>query len=374
MENQLPFSRRDFIRNSSLAIAATVITPGLSALMADDVPMQKTLGLALVGLGQYSSQKLAPALEQTKNVRLTGIVTGTPSKAKAWKKKYGIPDKNVYDYANFDDIAHNKDIDIVYVVLPNSMHKEFVIRAAKAGKHVICEKPMATSVADAQEMIKACKDNNVQLAMGYRLHFEPFNKAVMEFGQTEKFGKVKSIKAIDNQKMAGKGVDVWRLRRNLSGGGPLMDLGVYCVQGACYTMGKNPIAVTAQYGAVTDPTTFYDVEESIRFQLEFEGGVVADCQSSYSDEGNELSGTAQNGWWKIAPAYAYDGKKGETHSGPMQITETFEQVDQMDGIARSILDKKPNIVPGEMGLRDVIILMAIYESADNGGKRVPLKI
>ncbi|PQK90868.1 glucose-fructose oxidoreductase, partial [Pantoea ananatis] len=116
---------------------------------------------------------MAPALQQTKECYLAGIVTGTPSKAEAWKQKYNIPDKNIYNYQNFDQIANNPDIDIVYVVLPPSMHREYVIRAANAGKHVWCEKPMAISVQECQDMIDACKKNKRSLAIGYRLQHEP---------------------------------------------------------------------------------------------------------------------------------------------------------------------------------------------------------
>lgn len=270
-----------------------------------------TLGIALVGLGQYSTNQLAPALVETENCYLAGIVTGTPTKAEAWKEKYNIPDKNIYNYENFDEIANNDDIDIVYVVLPISMHAEFTIRAAKAKKHVICEKPMALNAEEAQSMVDACAENGVLLAIGYRLHFEPFNQRVMELGQNEIFGKVQSIEAIDNSNMTRGSLDVWRLDKELAGGGPLMDLGIYCVQGAVYTMGRNPIAVTARFGEVTEPEYFHQVEQSITWEMEFEGGVVAKCESSYADkEGkNLLAGKAENGWWKLEPAYNYNGKK-----------------------------------------------------------------
>src|SRR5690606_28410854 len=226
------------------------------------------LGIALVGLGTYSASQLAPALLETEHCYLAGIVTGTPSKIGQWKEKYNIPDKNIYTKYSFYQIADNPVIDIVYVVFPNSMHAEYTIRAAKAKKHVICEKPMAITVEEAQKMLDACRENGVQLAIGYRLHFEPFNKRVMELGQQQIFGKVKSIEAKNTSDMTQGSLDVWRLRKDLAGGGPLMDMGIYCVQGVCYTMGKNPVAVTAKFGEITNPTYFYDVEESITWQME----------------------------------------------------------------------------------------------------------
>jgi predicted dehydrogenase len=377
--------RRRLIKGISLGIGTSVLgTPFLSFGSTNQEEMARRntspkqdgkLGIALVGLGQYSANELVPALLETEHCYLAGIVTGTPSKIPYWQEKYNIPEKNVYNYENFDQIANNPDIDIVYVVLPNSMHAEFTIRAAKAKKHVICEKPMATNVQVAQRMLDACRENGVQLAIGYRLHFEPFNKRVMELGQQEIFGKVKSIEAINTSDMTQGNPDVWRLRKDLSGGGSLMDIGIYCVQGACYTLGKVPIAVSAEFGEITKPTYFYEVEESISWKMDFGDGVVADCRSSYFEkETAVLAAKAENGWWRLDPAYPYDGKKGETHEGKMGLPNINEQAKQMDGQALSFKNNEKSIVPGEMGLRDMKILEAIQESAKNGGKRVELRL
>ncbi|MCC9139028.1 Gfo/Idh/MocA family protein, partial [Pontibacter silvestris] len=284
--------------------------------------------------------------------------------------KYNIPEKNIYSYETFDQIKDNPDIDIIYIVLPNGMHAEYTIRAAQAGKHVISEKPMATSVEDAQRMIEACKQNNVSLSIGYRLHFEPHNQRVMELGQQQVYGKINKIEAADSFVFGGS-PDKWRLDKQLAGGGPLMDLGVYCVQGACYTTGQKPVAVTAKFGEVTRPEYFDEVEQSISWQLEFSDGVVADCTSSYNESAGKLRGEAENGWWELDPAYSYSGIKGETSEGEMDFPQVNQQARQMDGIAQSIMDGKASRVPGEMGLRDVKILMAIYEAAQTG-KRVEI--
>jgi predicted dehydrogenase len=328
----------------------------------------KKLGVALVGLGQYSEKQLAPALQKTLNCKLTAIVTGTPEKAGEWKEKYKIPDKNVYNYQNFDSIKDNPDVDIVYVVLPNSLHAEYTIRAAKAGKHVICEKPMATTVKDCEAMIQACKQAGKMLSIGYRLHFEPHNLTVAEFGKKKMYGNVKKIMAIDSQEME-KGV--WRLDRERAGGGPLMDLGIYCVQGAIYAAGTNPIRVSAKEGAKTDVEKFAEVEQTIDFQLEFPGSVIANCHTSYAESGNLLRMEAEKGWYELQPAFAYDGIKGKTSQGDMGLKNVNQQALQMDDFAGCILDKKPTRVPGEMGLRDVKILMAIYEAARTG-KPMPI--
>ena len=375
------YSRRDFLitLGSSTLLAPLALNGCATKSGTQEAPVaekksvkKEKLGIALVGLGKYSSTQLAPALQETRNCYLAGIVTGTPAKAKAWKKQYNIPDSNIYNYKNFDDIIENKEIDVVYIVLPNSMHAEYTIRAAKAGKHVICEKPMATNVKDAEAMIKACHENNVQLAIGYRLHYEPFHLRVMRLGQDKIFGKVKSIEARDSGNLTDGYPDIWRLRKDLAGGGPLMDLGIYCVQGALYTMGKNPLSVSAKFGPVTNPSYFYEVEESISWKMEFDDDVIAECSSSYSADENILAGTAENGWWKISPAYSYEGKEGITSQGKMDLPNINEQAKQMDSQVESFMNNLMPETSGEMGLRDMKILMAIYESARADGKKIIL--
>ena len=329
----------------------------------------KKLGIALVGLGKYSEGQLAPALQETKLCKLTAIVTGTPEKAEKWKKKYNIADKNVYSYENFDSIKDNPDVDIVYVVLPNSMHAEYTIRAAKAGKHVICEKPMAVSVRECEQMIQACKEADKLLSIGYRLHFDPHNMTMAEFGTKKTYGKVKKIIALDSQEMeAGE----WRLDKKLAGGGPLMDLGVYCVQGCLYTTGELRISVTAKFGKKDDKEKFKTVEQSISFQLQFPSGAQSECNTSYADQQNLLRAEAEKGWFELQPAFGYDGLKGKTSHGSLDIINVNQQAFQMDDFAHCVMNKQKSKVPGEMGLRDVKILMAIYEAAVTG-KKVLLK-
>lgn len=325
----------------------------------------KKLGIALVGLGKYSEEQLAPALQETKLCKLTAIVTGTPEKAEKWKSKYDIPEKNIYNYKNFDRIKDNPDVDIVYVVLPNAMHAEYTVRAAKAGKHVICEKPMAISVKECQEMIKACKDANRLLSIGYRLHFDPFNMTMAEFGSRKTYGNVKKVFALDSQEME---AGAWRLDKKHSGGGPLMDLGIYCVQGALYTTGELPVSVTAKFGMKEDTEKFKTVEQSISFQLQFPSGAEADCNTSYADTQNLLRAEAEKGWFELSPAYAYDGLKGKTSRGALDIINVNQQAFQMDDFANCVIKKQKSKVPGEMGMRDVKILMGIYEAAATGKK------
>lgn len=328
------------------------------------------LGIALVGLGNYAGGQLAPALQETEHCYLAGIVTGTPSKIDKWKSKYDIPDKNVYNYETFDLIKDNPDIDIIYVVLPNSMHAEYVVRAAKAGKHVICEKPMAITVEDCDKMIAACKEAGKMLSIGYRLHFEPYNKEMARLGQNKVYGNIK--KMIGQFGFEAGDPTQWRLKKTMAGGGPLMDVGIYCVQAFCYTSGLEPIAVTAKEGPKTDPEKFNEVEESLSWQFEMPGGIIADGQCSYGENMNLLRAEAGKGWFELDPAYNYSGQKGATSDGKLDFPKVNQQAKQMDDFAMAIKNKRPTPVPGEMGRRDVKYLQAIYE-AMRTGQRVEIK-
>ncbi|MGK4568358.1 Gfo/Idh/MocA family protein [Flavobacterium sp. 3HN19-14] len=222
-------SRRSFVNKLGLGVGASIVISTLPSFMTQEKSQKpytgKKLNIALCGLGHYAGI-LASGIEVSDYCNLAGIVTGSPEKAIKWKAKYNIPDKNIYNYQNFDEIINNKDIDLVYVVLPNGLHKEFVIRSAKAGKNVITEKPMAISVADCEAMIKACDDNNVQLAIGYRLHYEPTHLEIKRLGQQKVFGQVRFIEAslgyktydtLDKTTIVDKSKD-WRLNKKLSGG------------------------------------------------------------------------------------------------------------------------------------------------------------
>jgi predicted dehydrogenase len=372
-------SRRKFIYDLGLAALSVPVISALSDCNNkpdEDKSMQRIknekaagkLGIALVGLGSYAGGQLAPALQQTEHCYLAGIVTGTPSKAEEWKTKYSIPAENIYDYKSFDKIKDNPDIDIIYVVLPNNMHAEYTIKAAQAGKHVICEKPMAITVADCDKMIEACKKANKMLSIGYRLHFEPYNLEMVRLGKEKVFGNIKKMTGqfgFDAQK------GIWRLNKEMAGGGPLMDVGIYCIQGFCYTTGTEPMAVKAQEGPKTDMERFSQVEQSLTWQFEMPGGIIAEGTSSYAENMNLLRADAEKGWFELKPAFNYGGMKGATSNGPMDLPKVNQQAKQMDDFAMAVKDKRPTKVPGEMGRRDVKLLQAIYE-AMRTGQRVPI--
>lgn len=369
------FSRRKFIRDAGFASLSIPLLSSYSNCHQEQ-PNKKImrnkkdgkLGIALVGLGSYAGGQLAPALDQTEHCYLAAIVTGTPSKAISWKEKYNIPENNIYNYENYDSIKDNPDIDIIYVVLPNAMHAEYTIRGAHAGKHMICEKPMGISIAECDQMIDACKKAGKSLSIGYRLHFDPYHLEMVRLGTQKVYGTIKKMNA-GFSFVAPKGI--WRLDKKLSGGGPLMDLGIYCLQAVCYTTGMEPVAVTAQSPPVSDKTKFIDVEETLSFQMEMPGGLIAECRTSYSERMNVLRAEAEKGFFELSPAFNYSGLKGKTSHNVIDYPQLSQQAKQMDGIALSIKNKKTSIVPGEMGRRDMKIITAIYE-AMRTGKRVIL--
>ncbi|SKC04093.1 Gfo/Idh/MocA family protein [Dyadobacter psychrophilus] len=353
--------RRDFLSSLTLASAATLFTG--SSLLAATAPKKEKLGIALVGLGYYSTDLLAPALQLTEKCQLVGIVTGTPSKAETWKAKYNIPEKNIYNYQNFDQIANNPDIDIVYVVLPPSMHREFVVRAAKAGKHVFCEKPMAPSVADCEAMISACKSNKVKLAIGYRCQHDPNIQAYMKVAKEQKFGKVKMVNSaagyVDNR------TTHWKQNKAL-GGGVMGDMGVYALQGARLATGEEPISVIAQ-ASTTRPEIYKEVEETMMFMLDFPSGARAACQTSFGINMNHLQINYEKGWVKMEPQSGYSGNKGSMSDGTIiNFPIKSQQAKQMDEDCLAIMNNTDLIAPGEEGLRDIRVVEAIYKSVKSG--------
>ena len=359
-------TRRTFLQQSSRGLGALALGSAvwpLSQTRACVAPPSRPLGVALVGLGSYSTHQLAPALQETQYCRLAGIVTGSPEKVPVWQEKYGIPDAQVYSYDTFDRIADDPAIDIVYVVLPNAMHAEYTIRAAQAGKHVICEKPMAVSVAECDAMIAACAQAGVSLSIGYRLHFDPFHQEAMRLAATGELGAVKLMEHSFGFRDMER--DNWRFSKALAGGGALMDVGIYALQSTCYCSGEVPLAVTAQE-TKTYPARFADIDETLRWQMDFPSGAVAACTTSYAIRVHHLHTYCEEGNYEIAPAYGYGGIKGQVAGEPMPFAPVNQQALQMDGFAQHLLEGTPNRVPGEMGRRDMAIIEAIYRAVASG--------
>jgi predicted dehydrogenase len=356
-------NRRQFILQSGLALGA-LGTSSLTAACAP--PPAKKLGVALVGLGNYATRQLAPALQHTELSELRGIVTGTPAKAKEWAEKYTIPTKNIYNYQTFDQIKDNPDIDIVYVVLPNALHAEYSIRAAQAGKHVICEKPMALNVRECEQMIQACRKAKVKLSIGYRLYFEPHHLEMQRLGTQKSLGAVKTLESSLGFSMADP--KIWRLDKALGGGGAIMDLGVYCIQGARRTIGELPSAVTAQ-GYVIDKSVFKGIYEMMMFQMEFPGGAVSNSTTTYSSYVDRLYATTDYRWFELNPSYNATGASGNSSEGKISFeTLPFQQIRQMDAFSENILKDTKPLASGEEGLIDMKIIEAVVRSADTGKK------
>lgn len=364
-----PFvSRRRFLGQLSAAGALALAARPLRAAE----PAGKKLGVALVGLGGYSTGQLGPALKITEHCRLTGVVTGSPEKGRKWAAEYGFPETSIYGYDTMAKMADNPDIDIVYVVTPNGLHAEHAIAAAKAGKHVICEKPMANTVADCDAILAACQQAGVRLGIGYRLHYDPYHEELRRLVRTQEFGPF--------LKMGGgfaftMGQPQWRAQKKLAGGGPLMDLGVYVIQETFMAAGDVPaVAITARERPKRRPEFFVDVEESIEWTMEFANGAVCEGFTSYNDNRNDFVAMAPNGWYGVGPAYSYRRLSAATSRGPVTVTPpASQQALQMDGFAQDVMLQRPSPVPGEMGRRDMVVVEAIYASAAAGGKRVELK-
>jgi len=355
-------TRRKFmVQAAAFGVAPFISTRVTRALAAAS---RRPLGFALCGLGGLSTYQLAPALQATKNCRLTGIITGTPAKAAKWQAHYGLAAKNIYDYDSMHRMADNPDIDVVYVVTPNALHLDHALAAAKAGKHVLCEKPMEISVARCRQMIDAVRAADRMLAIGYRCRFEPHHLECMRIARDRDFGALKLIDAHFSNYTQGS---VWRLKRALAGGGPLMDVGIYALQAARYLTGEEPmwISATTTQG---DPVRFAEVEESVLWQMKFPGGAVSHCGSSYDSAGlGYFRAIAERGWFGLEPAFNYDGIHGMRSDGKaINFSPTDQFAVEMDEFSRCIMEKTPTRVPGEEGLRDVSLMMTIYESARTG--------
>jgi len=370
-------SRRHFIQKLTFSAVALPFLPDFGAISSNGFDNQSyegpVLRVAIMGLGSYGT-RVAEAMQACKKAKLVGAISGTPSKLKEWQSKFNIPAKNCYNYSNFDGIKNNKDIDAVYVITPNALHHDQVIRVAKAGKHAICEKPMAVNAKEGQEMIDACNKANVKLLVGYRMHFEPNTLEIIRMRKAGELGKIKFFQGLTGFTIGDP--SQWRLNKELAGGGAMMDIGIYSINGARYMVGEEPIWVTAQE-TKTDPVKFKEgVDETIQFQFGFPSGAVASCLSTYNMNNLDrffLDG--DKGFAELQPATGYGPIKGRTHKGELDKPHVTHQTVQMDEMAGIILENKQPVVPvdGQEALKDLKIIDAIYLAAKTG-KKVDLKL
>ncbi len=355
--------RRAFLRQAlaSAALPWAAARPGRTAQAS--APDRK-LGFALCGLGSLSTQQIAPALQHTRYCRLAGVVSDSPEKASQWRARYGIPPHGVYTYDTMHRMRDNPDIDVVYVVTPNALHLDHAVAAARAGKHVFCEKPLEISVERCQQMIEAVRGAGRSLGVAYRCQFEPHHLECMRLSRERTFGRLKVIDAYF-------GFDIdrsnWRLKRVLSGGGPLMDVGIYALQATRYLTGEEPVWVSA-ITTTGDPARFSEVEESVIWEARFPSGVVSHCGASFGAAPvGYLRAIAERGWFALDPAFPYHGIRGTRSDGQaIEFPDTDQFAVEMDDFAQSILTGRPSKVSGEEGLRDVRAMQAIYESARSG--------
>jgi glucose-fructose oxidoreductase len=355
-------SRRKVIK--ALAIGGTGILLSPFSCLSEGKRKERKLGVALVGLGYYSTDLLAPALQMTKHCYLAGIVTGSPAKAERWQKQYNIPDKNVYNYGNFDQIANNDSIDVIYIVLPPSMHMEYVIKAARAGKHVWCEKPMAMSIKECQAMIDACRENKRSLAIGYRLQHEPNTKEYRRIIQNGLLGKVKTVQSAAGYRETR--TDHWKQKKEM-GGGVLGDMGVYAIQGLRLGTNMEPLSVLEAKISTTRPEIYRDgLPEIVEARLSFPEGITTEMKTSFAENINFLDIQCEKGNIRMAPYSGYSGIKGNSPLGSINFNYEvpWQQANQMDQDAISIMEGKKMAVPGEEGLRDIRVVEAIYQSAE----------
>ena len=362
-KSNLLLSRRDFLRGLSITTAGLALTPRyITELLAQK--SGRKLGMAMLGLGGYAANQLAPALRETKLCQLTAVVTGHPEKGEKWAQQYNLKKENVYSYENFDRIADNRDVDIVYVVTPPALHPEFTIRAAKAGKHVISEKPMATSVSDCDRMIAACKKAKVQLGIGYRMHYDLFRKELMRIAQAQEFGPFMKMSGTFSFVM---NEHQWRVEKKLAGGGAMMDLGIYVLQAASQAANAYPVSVTAHEEPKLRPDFFNETEETIKFTLNFANGATCEGTTSFNGQGNYFKAEGSKGWFEMTRgAFNYNGGVGQTSKGPLNYPWINQQAAQMDDFAECVLSGRKTPVPGEMGRTHIAIIMAVYEAARTG--------
>lgn len=406
-------SRRNFIGNTGKGLVAATIIGGLTTDTAQaqtgssvgvgggksmtnvitvDVPSQHAtserqqengasmlkpdnrIGYAIVGIGELTIGQIMPAFGSCKYSKPVALVSGDAAKAKKVAAQHGIPEKNIYNYQNFDQIKNNPDIDAVYIVLPNSMHEEFVIRSAKAGKHVLCEKPMANSSKEAQNMIDACKKAGKKLMIAYRIQYEPNNRLMMKWTREKHFGQVKVIDSVNVQNIGDP--NQWRLKKALAGGGSLPDIGLYCINTNRFLTGEEPYMVSAVMHTDTADPRFKEVEDKVMWQMFFPSGTIANNTTAYSvhDSKHYRCYADNGGWFGMDPAFNYNGLKIEASKaeGKLEmkqnviVGEKQQFALEMDHFAQCIMENKEPYTPGEEGLQDHKIMEAIYEAAKSG--------
>jgi predicted dehydrogenase len=369
------FTRRGFISKVGKGlvvanVAGTFLKDAAArqGLQVPDPPGKK-MGWAIVGLGSLSINQILPAFAKCEKSKVTALVSGHPDKANKLALRYGVSPKNIYNYQNYDTIKDNPEVDIIYIVLPNSMHAEYAVRGFQAGKHVLTEKPMANTPVDCQKMIDAGRAAGKKLMVAYRCRYEPFNREAIRIARSGELGPIQVILA-DAGFNAGN-PDQWRLKKDMAGGGSLMDIGIYALNATRYLTSEEPTEINAlMYSTPGDPR-FKEVEETINFQLRFPSGALANCTSSYGyfpQSHYRVVGT--KGWLEMDPATWYSGLRLRVGTGNVISEKELGERDhfalEMDHMSQCAMENKEPLTPGEEGLRDIKLMMGIYEAAKTG--------
>lgn len=355
--------RRDFTKLSALALGWTCLPSFAQSAGASEKP----IGYAAIGLGTISDIFMR-ACANSHIAKVTALVTGHPdTKGVKYAAMYGIPKTSIYNYETFDPIVDNKDVNAVYIGLPNSMHCEYTVRAAQAGKHVLCEKPMAILSAECRKMIDACHQAKVKLMIAYRVHYDPTWMQAFQIIGSGKIGELESFQGgFSGQMRAGQ----WRLDKKLAGGGALMDLGIYPLNAIRHITGEEPRDFTTVLSTRDQSGRFTGMEQSMEWTMKFPSGIVASCGCSYGERGpNFLNINGEKGYLVIEPAYTYEGVHvhGEVGGQPFDQLGTgklpFQFTIEAEHFADCIRNNKQPESPGEEGLKDMLAIEAIYKAA-----------
>jgi predicted dehydrogenase len=331
---------------------------------------EERVGVAIVGLGRIAINEMLPAFQQSKHAKVVALVTGDREKGLKIARQYHIPESAVLDYKDYDKLAAMSDVQSVYIALPNNLHAEYTVRAARAGKHVLCEKPMANSLAECKQMIEACRKAGRQLMIAYRSQYESLDRALVKMIRDKKLGALKEFNSVNSQNMGDPGH--WRLKKALAGGGALPDIGLYCINAARFLSGEEPNEVMGNVWSTPGDARFREVEESCQFILRFPSGLMATCSTNYSAHKSQMFRV--NGfeaWAEMDPGYAYHGNKlrvtrvvdGKEQTSEIQAGNKNQFTLMIDHFASCIQNNKDVHTPGEEGLQDQRIMDAIYESA-----------
>jgi len=321
---------------------------------------------AIVGLGHIAQVAVLPAFAHAqRNSELVALVSDDPTKRKELGRRYRIP--QVVGYDNYNELLKSGEIDAVYIALPNSMHRDFTIRAARAGVHVLCEKPLAVTERECKHMIEACRRNNTKLMTAYRLHFEKSNLEAIRILRSGKLGELRYFSSIFSMQAQGPNI---RLDKEM-GGGPLHDLGIYCINAARYLFGAEPVELLAMSASGKDKR-FKEIDEMVAATLRFPGERLASftCsfgaadQATYDMVGEKGSLKLVNGYEYVAPIEMEVTIEGKQQSREFSKRDQFAP--ELIYFSDCILNDREPEPSGQEGLADVRVIEALYKSAATG--------